>query len=55
MAVGYFSLVKLWPLVNRSTPTSLASAIRTIPALGRGTARQLEEAIFFFNFSRHSV
>ena len=50
MAMGWFSWVKLFPLVNRSTPpTSLASVGGTISPLGRGTPRQLERAIFFFN------
>ena len=35
-------------------PTSLASVIRTISPLGRGTPTQLEEAIFFFNYWNHS-
>ena len=36
-------------------PTSLASVIRTISPLGRGTPRQFEEAIFFFNSSSLAV
>ena len=55
MAVGQLSWVKLLPLLYRSTPpTSLASVIRTISPLGRGTPRQLEEALFFFNSWKHS-
>ena len=41
MAMGWFSRVKLLPLVDRtSPPTSLASVIRTISPSGRGTPRQ---------------
>ena len=55
MAVGRFSWVKLLPLVyHPPPPTSLASGFRIISPLGRGTPRQLEEAIFFFNSWKHS-
>ena len=55
MAVGWFSGVKLLPLVDRTTPPYITGiSDQDYLALGPGTPRQLEEAIFFFNSWKHS-
>ena len=50
MAVGYFSGVKLLPLVDRSSPPYITGiSDQDYLTLRACTPRQLEEAIFFFN------